>query len=216
MNSVSDTDSEIDHLYKSLNSPRPLLVVISGPSGVGKDTTLSMLKQCNFPFYFVVTATTRPIRPGEVDGRDYHFISMAEFAEMIDQGELLEYAVVYGDYKGIPKKHVRQALASGLDVIMRIDVQGAATIRRLVPNAVTIFLTAESEEELVRRLQERKTEDAGKLRMRITTARQELKRVGEFDYVVVNREQKQEETVQKVLSIIMAEKSRVDWSPVEL
>lgn len=216
MNPVSDTDSEIEHLYKSLNSPRPLLVVISGPSGVGKDTTLSMLKQCNFPFYFVVTATTRPIRPGEVDGRDYHFISMAEFAEMIDQGELLEYAVVYGDYKGIPKKHVRQALASGLDVIMRIDVQGAATIRKLVPNAVTIFLTAESEEELVRRLQERKTEDAGKLRMRITTARQELKRVGEFDYVVVNREQKQEDTVQKVLSIIMAEKSRVDWSPVEL
>lgn len=216
MNPVSDTDSEIEHLYTSLNSPRPLLVVISGPSGVGKDTTLSMLKQCNFPFYFVVTATTRPIRPGEVDGRDYHFISMAEFAEMIDQGELLEYAVVYGDYKGIPKKHVRQALASGLDVIMRIDVQGAATVRKLVPNAVTIFLTAESEEELVRRLQERKTEDAGKLRMRITTARQELKRVGEFDYVVVNREQRQEETVQKVLSIIMAEKSRVDWSPVEL
>lgn len=216
MNPVSDTDSEIEHLYTSLNSPRPLLVVISGPSGVGKDTTLSMLKQCNFPFYFVVTATTRPIRPGEVDGRDYHFISMGEFAEMIDQGELLEYAVVYGDYKGIPKKHVRQALASGLDVIMRIDVQGAATVRKLVPNAVTIFLTAESEEELVRRLQERKTEDAGKLRMRITTARQELKRVGEFDYVVVNREQMQEETVQKVLSIIMAEKSRVDWSPVEL
>ncbi len=216
MNPVSDTDSEIEHLYTSLNSPRPLLVVISGPSGVGKDTTLSMLKQCNFPFYFVVTATTRPIRPGEVDGRDYHFISMGEFAEMIDQGELLEYAVVYGDYKGIPKKHVRQALASGLDVIMRIDVQGAATVRKLVPNAVTIFLTAESEEELVRRLQERKTEDAGKLRMRITTARQELKRVGEFDYVVVNREQRQEETVQKVLSIIMAEKSRVDWSPVEL
>ena len=216
MNPVSDTDSEIEHLSTSLNSPRPLLVVISGPSGVGKDTTLSMLKQCNFPFYFVVTATTRPIRPGEVDGRDYHFISMGEFAEMIDQGELLEYAVVYGDYKGIPKKHVRQALASGLDVIMRIDVQGAATVRKLVPNAVTIFLTAESEEELVRRLQERKTEDAGKLRMRITTARQELKRVGEFDYVVVNREQRQEETVQKVLSIIMAEKSRVDWSPVEL
>lgn len=216
MNPVSDTDSEIEHLYTSLNSPRPLLVVISGPSGVGKDTTLSMLKQCNFPFYFVVTATTRPIRPGEVDGRDYHFISMGEFAEMIDQGELLEYAVVYGDYNGIPKKHVRQALASGLDVIMRIDVQGAATVRKLVPNAVTIFLTAESEEELVRRLQERKTEDAGKLRMRITTARQELKRVGEFDYVVVNREQRQEETVQKVLSIIMAEKSRVDWSPVEL
>lgn len=216
MTSVLDTDHEIETLYSSLNSPRPLLIVLSGPSGVGKDATLSMLKQCNYPFYFVVTATTRPIRPGEVDGQDYHFLSVGEFAGMIEQGELLEYAVVYGDYKGIPKKHVRQALASGQDVIMRIDVQGAATIRKLVPNVVTIFLTAESEEELVRRLQERKTEDAGKLKMRIVTAHQEMKRIVEFDYVVVNREQKLEETVQKVLSIISAEKSRVDWSPVEL
>ncbi|CAN5420323.1 guanylate kinase [soil metagenome] len=216
MTPVSDTDHEIEALYTSLNSPRPLLVVMSGPSGVGKDATLAKLKECNYPFYFVVTATTRPIRPGEVDGQDYHFVSMGEFAEMIEDGELLEYAVVYGDYKGIPKKHVRQALASGLDVIMRIDVQGAATIRRLVPNAVTIFLTAESEEELVRRLQERKTEDAGKLKMRIATARQELKRIVEFDYVVANRVQKLEDTVQQVLSIINAEKSRVDWSPVEL
>ncbi len=135
---------------------------------------------------------------------------------MIEEGELLEYAVVYGDYKGIPKKHVRQALESGQDVIMRIDVQGAATIRRLVPNAVTIFLTAENEEELVHRLQERKTEEPDKLKMRIATARQELKRVVEFDYVVVNRAKLLEETVKQVISIIIAEKSRVDWSPVEL
>jgi len=111
---------------------------------------------------------------------------------------------------------VRQALESGKDVIMRIDVQGAATIRRLVPNAVTIFLTAENEEELVHRLQERKTEEPDKLKMRIATARQELKRVVEFDYVVVNRAKLLEETVQQVISIIIAEKSRVDWSPVEL
>jgi guanylate kinase len=213
---LSDTDKEVDALYASLNSPRPLLVVVSGPSGVGKDATLQMLKQMNYPFYFVVTATTRPQRPSEVDGVDYHFVSVGEFAEMIEKGELLEYAVVYGDYKGIPKKHVRKALASGHDVIMRIDVQGAATIRRLVPNAVTIFLTAENEEELVRRLQERKTEDPGKFKMRIATARQELKRIVEFDYVVVNRVHELEETVNQVLSIIAAEKSRVDWSPVEL
>lgn len=216
MTGPSDSDKEIDVLYASLTKPRPLLVVLSGPSGVGKDATLNMLKECNFPFYFVVTATTRPIRPGEVDGQDYHFITVGEFAEMIEEGELLEYAVVYGDYKGIPKKHVRQALESGQDVIMRIDVQGAATIRRLVPNAVTIFLTAENEEELVHRLQERKTEEPDKLKMRIATARQELKRVVEFDYVVVNRAKLLEETVQQVISIIIAEKSRVDWSPVEL
>lgn len=216
MTPFSDRDHEIDALYARLHQPKPLLVVISGPSGVGKDATLQLLKQSNFPFYFVVTATTRPKRPNEVDGEDYHFVSVGEFAEMIEQGELLEYAVVYGDYKGIPKKHVREALASGRDVIMRIDVQGAATIRKLVPNAVTIFLTAESEEELIRRLEERKTEDPDKLKMRIVTARQELKRIVEFDYVVMNRMHQLEETVNRVASIIAAEKSRVDWSPVVL
>jgi guanylate kinase len=214
--SPSDRDLEIEALYARINQPKPLLVVISGPSGVGKDATLQIMKQSNYPFYFVVTATTRPKRPNEVDGEDYHFVSVGEFAEMIEQNELLEYAVVYGDYKGIPKKHVREALASGQDVIMRIDVQGAATIRRLVPNAVTIFLTAESEDELVRRLEERKTEDPDKLKMRIATARQEIKRIVEFDYVVMNRVHRLEETVNQVLSIMAAEKSRVNWSPVEL
>jgi guanylate kinase len=212
----SDRDQEVEDIYARLCHPRPVLVVISGPSGVGKDATLNLMKQTNFPFYFVVTATTRPKRPTEVDGVDYHFVSVGEFAEMIQEGELLEYAVVYGDYKGIPKKHVREALASGQDVIMRIDVQGAATIRRLVPNAVTIFLIAESEDELVRRLQERKTEDADKLKMRIVTARQELKRINEFNYVVVNQMDEQEKTVEQVISIIRAEKNRVDWTPVEL
>lgn len=216
MTSMSDRDQEIEALYAQINQPKPLLVVVSGPSGVGKDATLQMLKQANYPFYFVVTATTRPQRSNEIDGVDYHFVSMGEFAELIEKGELLEYAVVYGDYKGIPKKHVRQALASGRDVIMRIDVQGAATIRRLVPNAVTIFLTAESEEELIRRLEERKTEDPGKLKMRIATARQEIKRIVEFDYVVMNRVDQLDKTVDQVLSIMTAEKSRVDWSPVVL
>ena len=210
------TDLEVAEFYTELQQPRPLLVVLSGPSGVGKDATLQLLRDSGHAFHFVVTATTRPIRPGEADGIDYHFVGMGEFAEMIEQNELLEYAVVYGDYKGIPKKHVREALASGKDVIMRIDVQGAATIRKLVPNAVTIFLTAESEEELVRRLMERKTEAADKLKMRIATARQELKRVFEFDYVVVNQGNRLGETVNQVLGIIAAEKARTDWTPVQL
>lgn len=213
---LDDDDQEIKNIYTSLCRPRPVLVVISGPSGVGKDATINRMKETDFPFYFVVTATTRPKRPTEVDGADYHFVSVGEFAGMIEEGELLEYAVVYGDYKGIPKKHVREALASGQDVIMRIDVQGAATIRKLVPNAITIFLIAETENELVRRLQDRKTEDPDKLKMRIVTARQEMKRVNEFDYVVVNRMDKQEQTVEQVLSIIRAEKNRTDWTPVEL
>lgn len=212
----TEFDPDITALYASLNAPRPVLAVLSGPSGVGKDATLQAMQERRDNLYFVVTATTRPRRPNEADGVDYHFVSMGEFAEMIEAEELLEYAIVYGDYKGIPKKHVRAALASGKDVIMRIDVQGAATIRRLIPNAVTIFLTAESEEELVRRLLERKTEADEKLKMRIATARQELKRIVDFDYVVVNRENQLEETVAQVFSIIAAEKSRVNWTPVEL
>ena len=212
----SSEDGDIEALYEQFNAPKPLLIVISGPSGVGKDETLNRLKQSDHPFHFIVTATTRPIRPGETDGVDYHFVSIGEFAEMITQEELLEYAVVYGDYKGIPKQQVRDALASGKDVIMRIDVQGAATIRKLIPNVVTIFLNAESEEELVRRLRERKTEPEGQLKMRIATARQELKRLQEFDYAVVNRLNQQEETADLVLSIVKAEKCRVDRKPVEI
>lgn len=211
-----ETEPDVENLFATLTAPRPLLVVISGPSGVGKDATLQLMKQRQFPFHFVVTATTRARRPSEVDGQDYHFVSVGEFAEMIEQGELLEYAVVYGDYKGIPKKHVRAALASGHDVIMRIDVQGAATVRKLVPNAVTIFLMTDSEEDLVRRLQERNTEDPGQLKMRIATARKEMERAAEFDYVVVNHWQRLDTTVDQVLAIITAEKCRTDWTPVEL
>lgn len=209
-------DQDIERFYQQLNIPRPILIVISGPSGVGKDATLDELKKTGHPFHFVVTATTRPIRPGEEDGVDYQFLSMGDFAEMINNDELLEYAVVYGDYKGIPKDQVRTALASGKDVVMRIDVQGAETIRQLVPNSISIFLNAETEDELIRRLRDRKTEDEGKLKMRIATARQELKQISDFDYTVVNRVNSLEETVLDVLSIVRAEKSRVDWTPIEL
>lgn len=193
-----------------------MLVVISGPSGVGKDMTINRLKALGYPFHFVVTATTRPKRPDEEHGVDYFFISMSEFAEMIEQEELLEHAVVYGDYKGIPKQQVREALASGRDVIMRIDVQGAATIRRLVPEAVLIFLSAESEEALVRRLRKRKTEPEEQLKMRIATARQELKRLEMFDYVVINAEDELDETCHKIAAIITAEKCRVKQREISL
>ena len=194
----------------------PLLVVISGPSGVGKDMTLKRLKELGYPFHFVVTATTRPKRPTEVNGEDYFFISKSEFAEMIEQEELLEYAVVYGDYKGIPKEQVRQALASGHDVIMRIDVQGAATIRKLVPESVLIYLSAESEEALVHRLQERKTEPEDQLKLRIATARQEFKQLNWFDYVVINVENQLDETCHKIVAIITAEKCRVQQRQINL
>lgn len=194
----------------------PLLIVISGPSGVGKDSVVEAMKSRGKPFHFVVTATTRAARPEEVHGEDYFFISSEEFAQMIDEGELLEYAIVYNDYKGIPKQQVRQALASGKDVVMRVDVQGAATVRKISPEAVLIFLTTEDEAELVKRLNARETETTEDLALRIATARQELKRIHEFDYVVVNHENELEATVDSVLSIITAEHHRTQSRKVIL
>jgi len=196
--------------------PEPLLIVISGPSGVGKDTVLQRLKNCDMPFHFVVTVNTRPPRPGEVEGVDYIFISHEQYFEMKEKGELLEHAKVYNDFKGVPKAQVQQALESGKDVLMRLDVQGAARVRELVPEAVLIFLTTTDEDELVRRLEQRKTEKPEDLKVRIATAREEFKRVGEFDYVVVNPDDRIDEALEAILSIIRAEHHRVHPRKVNL
>jgi guanylate kinase len=135
---------------------------------------------------------------------------------MIDKGELLEYAIVYNDYKGIPKAQVRDALSSGKDVVMRLDVQGAATIRKLCLDAVMIFLTVQDEEDMVNRLQQRKTETPEGLKLRIATARQEMTQVEAFDYVVINRENHLDETVDTIVSIIVAEHHRVKQRKVTL
>jgi guanylate kinase len=200
----------------TLSKDEPLLIVISGPSGVGKDTVIQRMKERELPFHFVVTATTRAPRPGEQDGVDYYFVTHDRFAEMIEQRELLEYAIVYNDYKGIPKEKVRQALTSGQDVVMRIDVQGAATIHAMCPQAVLIFITTGNEQELVSRLKARKTESPEGLNLRIATARQELRRIEEFDYVVINREDELDDTVDLILAIIQAEHHRSNPRKVEL
>jgi len=194
----------------------PLLVVISGPSGVGKDTVIQRMKERELPFHFVVTATTRLPRASEVHGVDYFFISHDEFAEMIDNDELLEYAIVYNDYKGIPKEQVRKALASGKDVIMRVDVQGAATIREMCPDALLIFLMTEDEQVMVNRLKVRKSETREGLKLRTATARKELKRIDEFDYLVVNRELQLDDTVDTITAIITSEHQRVEQRKVAL
>jgi guanylate kinase len=205
------SDSEFN-----LHKPLPLLIVISGPSGVGKDSVLHGLKERKLPMHIVVTATTRPRRENETHGVDYFFVSKDEFAHMIEEEELIEYAIVYNDYKGIPKQQVREALASGQDVVMRVDVQGATTVRKLAPEAVLIFLTTESEDALVRRLRARQTETAEDLSLRIATARQELKRAVGFDYVIVNADGRLEDTVNTVIAIIKAEHHRVNPRKVSL
>lgn len=199
-----------------LPHPNPLLIVISGPSGVGKDTVLQRMKERGLPFHFVVTANTRAPRENEVHGKDYWFVTKEEFARMIETDRLIEYAIVYGDYKGIPKDEVREALASGQDVVLRIDVQGAETIRKLAPEALLIFLTTASEEELVRRLEMRKTETAEENKLRIATARKELQRLEAFDYVIINHEFRLDETVETIRAIIEAEHHRVNPRKVEL
>jgi guanylate kinase len=196
--------------------PQPLLIVISGPSGAGKDTIVQCMKERGMPFHFVVTATTRPRRASEVNGKDYFFVSKEEFARMIEEDELIEYAVVYGDYKGIPKQQVREALATGKDVVMRVDVQGAETVRKLVPNAVLIFMTVDNEQELERRLRERKTETVEELALRIATARKELLRVDAFDYVVVNADDHLNHAVDTIQAIITSEHQRVKQKKVTL
>src|ERR1041384_4500334 len=200
----------------NLHQRRPLLIVISGPSGAGKDTVMQRMKERGLPFHFVVTATTRPQRASEVHGRDYWFVSKDEFARMIDEDELIEHAIVYGDYKGIPKQQVREALASGMDVVMRVDVQGAESVRRMARQALMIFITTESEKDLVHRLETRKTETADSLALRIATARKELNRVEAFDYVIVNRDYHLDETVDTIRAIIDAEHHRVHPRKVTL
>lgn len=194
----------------------PLLVVISGPSGVGKDTLVERMKSRGVRFHFVVTATSRPPRREEVHGEDYFFVSQEEFETMIADDDLLEHAVVYGQYKGIPKQQVRDALASGKDVVMRLDVQGAATIKEMIPEAVLIFLSASSEDELIDRLRRRDTESGQQLQRRIETAREEMERLREFDYVVINAKCKLDKAVDQVLSIIEAEHHRVHPRQVSL
>ena len=186
----------------------PLLVVISGPSGVGRDAVLERMKEIPQPWHFVVTATTRPKRPGERDGAEYIFLDTIRFQEMLAKDELLEHAEVYGHLYGVPRAQVEEALRSGKDVIVKTDVQGARTLRRKMPQSLLIFLAPPSMEELEQRLRERKTDATADLERRTAEARQEMERQEEFDYVVVNHSGRLEETVATIREIMAKVKGR--------
>jgi guanylate kinase len=191
-----------------------MLIVLSGPSGVGKDTVLDRLMRSGGAMYFAVTATTRSQRKKEVDGVDYHFVSRDNFREMIDGGELLEWAEVYGNFYGVPKNQVREALQEGQNVVIKVDVQGAETIKHLVPQALLIFVRPPSMETLEKRLKKRSTESVSDLERRIATARQEMEQQRFFDHVVVNDEVGR--AVSKINAIIAREKGRANREAVEL
>ncbi|MFA5629728.1 MAG: guanylate kinase [Dehalococcoidales bacterium] len=188
---------------------KPLLLVLSGPSGVGKDAVLHRLKTMNFPITHITTMTTRPRRPKERDGVDYNFVTKKEFQKLIEDNELLEWANVYGNFYGVPKQAVRDALSAGNDTIIKIDVQGAATIKKILPEAIFIFLAPLTLQELIDRLMLRNTESEENRLLRIETVKEEMTKVDMFDYIAVNEHGQIDRVVDELRTIITAEKMKV-------
>ena len=200
----------------TFQGPAPLLIVLSGPSGVGKDAVLSRMREQARPYHFTVTATTRARRPAERNGVDYVFVSREEFRRMIDEGDLLEWAEVYGNMYGVPRSQVVRALGEGKDVMIKADVQGAATIRRLAPDAVFIFLAPPSMEELASRLSLRMTESLEAFQLRLRTAQSEMDEASKFDYVVINHRDRINETVYEIETVVDRERRKASPGRMQL
>ena len=194
----------------------PVLIVLSGPSGVGKDAVLSRMRELDKPYHFTVTATTRAKRPGERDGGDYIFFTEQRFRQMIADDRFLEWAKVYGNYYGVPREQVASALDAGRDVIVKPDVQGAATIKKIVPEALLIFLAPPSDDEMKKRLYSRMTESAEELALRLETAKAEMEQAPNFDRIVVNHRGRLDDAVRDIEEIVAAEKRRVPPRRVSL
>jgi guanylate kinase len=209
-------ESKVRTKQKGDRSSRPLLVVLSGPSGVGKDAVLAKMKELGRPFHYVITATTRPKRAREKNGVDYHFLSQEEFQQRIDTQQFLEWANVYGNFYGVPKDEIASALSKGIDAIVKVDVQGAATIKKILPEAVFIFLMPSSMEELEGRLKRRRSESSADLALRLERAKGEMASLPLFDYVIISRQDKLDEVVSQIDAIVAAEKCRVKPRVVEL
>lgn len=208
-----DADDLIGYL-RALRRPR--VFIISGPSGVGKDSVIEQLR-VRFPDeFFAVTATTRDRRPGEIDGVHYHFLGEQEFRDRLANGEFLESANVYGNLYGVLKGPVRAALARGLDVFIKVDVQGAAEIRRIIPSAISIFLAPDSAGTLLQRLKHRKTDDPAELLARFSTATRELSVAHEFDYVIFNDQDRLDAALEDIVAVVKTERNRTDQSEVHL
>ena len=208
----------VSHENKSpFNLPLdPLLIVLSGPSGAGKDALLTRMKQSDYLLKYVTTITTRARRAKERDNKDYHFVSAEKFQGMIENSELLEWANVYGNWYGVPKKPVKEALERGQDIIVKVDVQGAATIKKILPEGVFIFLIPPSMAELTMRLTQRRTELPFDLALRIKTAEDEISQLPLFDYVIVNKRDEVDLAVSDIKAIITAEKCRVSPRKISL
>lgn len=206
-------DSQLRHLFERRSTR---VFIISGPSGVGKDSVLEKLQKIYTDACYVVTATSRPMRPGEIDGVHYRFLDRDDFERQIEAGDFAEHALVYDNLYGVPKRPIEEGLANGQHVIIKVDVKGAATLRTLIPSAASIFLLPESMESLWQRLHRRKTETREVLMKRFRTACEELERVNEFDYVVFNEANKLDAALNHIVTIINAEQRRVDQPTITL
>lgn len=190
-----------------------LLLVISGPAGSGKGTTVKCLLDAHDGYAYSVSATTRAPRVGEVDGKSYFFVTRDEFRRRIDEGLMLEYAEYVGNYYGTPKDAVEEAMAKGTTVILEIDVQGGLQIKKKCPDAVLVMITPPDYDTLERRLRGRGTNTEEDIKRRLEMSRRELSSLGEYDYVVVNEDNKSAEAAEKIHRIVESEKRRVSRDP---
>lgn len=187
----------------------PLVVVISGPSGVGKDVLIEGMADRGLDYHFTVTATTRDPRPGEREGINHHFLTLEEFERRIEDDELLEWAKVFGNFYGVPKQQVRDALGGGRHVIIRVDVQGALRIRELAPEALMIFIHPPNRDVLQRRIERRGVNSQADIEIRLAAAATEIEQSVAFDHQVINREGELDAAVDDVIEIIQRESRRV-------
>jgi len=199
-----------------ISKDTPLMIIISGPSGVGKDSVLRALKNRNLPLHHVVTVNTRKPRPDEIEGVDYFFVTKEIFKEMIRDDELIEYSKVYQDYKGVPKSEVRKAIKTNKDIIFRLDVQGAEKIKALYPHSILIFLTPSSQKDWYKRLGRRRLSKEKDLDMRIKTVQAELKKASIFNYIVINAQNKLSKTIEIIEAIITAEHHKTHKHEINL
>ncbi len=208
-----ETEQTVPQHNRIVSTSKPsrtqgLLFVLSAPSGGGKDTVITALKEQGMDFHVVSSVTTRTPRPGESEGNPYHFVTQETFERMVANDELLEHAKVHGNWYGQPRQQIRENLQAGRDVLLKIDVQGAATVRQKVPGAIFIFLLPGSLEELMDRLINRRTETEHERQRRLSDAQHELAQQNHYDYIVENRQGHLAEAVARVQAIMIAEHCR--------
>ena len=200
--------ARVEDAERRMTFPNPLLVVVSGPSGVGKSTIVAQLARAHPQVVPIVTATTRPRRPEEVDDVHYHFLSLGDFEDLRENGGLLESAQVHGNWYGTPVQQVRGILAAGRDAILTIDPQGARSVRELIPDALLIFVMPPSIEDLDERLNARGSESAESLAIRRRNAEREMATSTDYDYVIVNETGHPDEAAERIWEIVQAEARR--------